>query len=158
MVAAQPSPGRGARRVLIAAALVLTCVAGFMSLLAAVDAEIALRGVPASATVVEAGEQHRSRRSWTAEVRLAVPQPDGQALVAWAERALPVSGGWSNPPRPPRPGDLVPVLVVPDTPPRIVPEDAVGNRFGWAAKLAFAWALTAGAWLALRGRRRARMA
>lgn|GEM_PF-6664726 len=119
-----------------------------MSLLAAFDADIMLRGAPATAVVVEAGEQRRSRNLWVAEVRLAVPSPGGQELVAWADRPLRVTGGWSNPPRPPRPGDAVAVRVVPDTSARIVPVNAIGNRFGWAAKLAFAWLLAAAAWLA----------
>lgn len=154
-----PLASRGARMLLAGAAVVMTGVAMLATLLAATDAEIAWRGMPVTAVVTEVGEERRGRNHWTAEVVLAVPRPDGTALVAPAWRAMRVRGGWSTPPRPPRPGDRVEAYVVEDSPPRIVPANAVGTWWGWAATLAFAWVLAAGAWLATAtARRRAQAA
>ncbi len=146
--------GRGARILLSVVVAAMTGAAVIASLMAAADAEVALRGTPATATIVETGAEQRWRRSWVIEARLSVPWPEGTQTVAWAERAVPVQGGsWADPARAPRRGDSVAVLLVPDAPPRIVPADALGGRWSWAATLAFIWLLTAGAWAArLRGR------
>ncbi len=141
---------RGLRIVVAGAAVFATLYALFMTILAAADAEIASRGERATAIVVEVGETRRARRLWVAEVMLAVPRPGGVELLAWAARPLRVTGGWSDPARPPRRGDRAEVFVVPDTPPRIVPANAVEGRWTWLVSLGFAWLLAGGAWIATR--------
>jgi hypothetical protein len=140
--------GRPARLLLAAGVVAVTLYAVGTTVVAAVDAEIAARGEPATGIVVEAGELRRTRTLWHAEAQLAVPRPDGTELVVWAARPLRVTGSWADPARAPRRGDRISVLVVPDTPPRVVPADAVGGRWGWIATLAFAWTLAAAAWAA----------
>ena len=141
---------RGARFIVAGAAALATLYALFTTILAAADAEIAARGERATAIVVELGETRRDRRLWVAEVMLAVPRPGGADLVGWAARPLRVTGGWSDPARPPRRGDRAEVFIVPDTPPRIVPANAVESRWTWLVTLGFAWLVVGGAWWATR--------
>jgi hypothetical protein len=141
--------GRGARLAVAGAALALTLYALFQTVLIVAEMEIVVRGEPAIGLVIDVGEERITRRLWTVEVMLAVPRPDGSELTAWAERPTRVTGGWSAPARSPRQGDRIPALVLPDTPPRIVPESAHGSAFGRIATLAFAWGLVAAAWSAV---------
>lgn len=135
---------RGPRRALLGlAALLLGGAALLLTVVALDDALIALGDRRATATVLEVGALQRSRSGLHYEVRLRVPLPEGPPLEAWADRALKVTGGWSDPPRRPVPGDAIAVYVGAD-PPRIVPAAAVGSLWGWIAPLGFAWALLAG--------------
>ena len=138
------------RRLLLGGAVAfLAAFTLFQSLLALDDALIVLAGRPATATVVEVGAMQRSRAGLHYEVFLRVDDPDAPPLEAWADRARRVTGGWSNPPRRPVPGDTIAVHVD-TTPPRIVPADSIGGRWGWIGTLCFGWTLTVGAALAAR--------
>lgn len=125
----------------------MVAVSLIMTLLAAAEAEIRLRGVPAVATIEEVGRAQRSKQGMRYPVRLRV---DG--TVAWAERDMLVTGTWEHRPLRPQPGQGVEVLVVPDDPPRLVPVAALERAWEIVAGLLLSWAIALGAVWAARHR------
>jgi hypothetical protein len=127
----------------------MVTVAALMSVMAAVEAEIRLRGIPGTAIIEEVGPGQRTKQGmrYPATLRL-----DG--VTAKAERDLLVTATWDGPPARPRPGERVEVLLVPDDPPRLVPVAALGALWetlaglvaAWTIAVAAAWATTRPAW------------
>ncbi len=126
----------------------MVTVAALMSVMAAIEVEIRMRGIPRLAVIEEIGPGQRTKQGmrYPATLRL-----DG--VTAKAERDLLVTGTWDAPPRRPRPGETVEVLLVPDDPPRLVPVAALGPLWEWVAGLVLAWAIAlAASWAATRSR------
>jgi hypothetical protein len=119
----------------------------FMGLLALGDALIVLEGRPATATVLAAGPLEPGRtggRRYPVRLRIEGEVP----VEAWAERAMRLRGGWSDPEPPPRPGDRIAVYLAP--PDRIVPVSAVASLWSWVFPLGLACTISAAALMALR--------
>lgn len=136
---------RWARLLVAAAAAFALGMALVQTVLALADAAIVLEGERSLATVTELGAERRTRQSWTVEAALRAEPASGPAVTAWAERPVPIHGSWSNPPRPPRVGDRVPIFLLQGTEPRLIPVDAVRGRWAYAAILPFAWLIAGGA-------------
>ncbi len=137
-MAGEPPPGQ--RRLLRAAAAAALVMAGVVTMLAAADAEVALHGRRATATVEEVGEARRSRQGIRYEAKLRADD-----IVAWADRPLRVTGGWSAPPVVPRPGDQVAVFIMAGNAPRLVPASALEGWWEWLVAVPLAWLIAAAA-------------
>jgi hypothetical protein len=140
---------RRQRLILFGAASAAMTFALMYTVLAAAEAEIMLRGRRTIATVEQVGEEQRSRQGVRYPLLLRVEE-----VVAWGERPLRVTGGWSAPPVTPRPGDRVDVFVMPDDPPRFVPVGSLEGPWHWLVSVSCAWLVAAGAiWAGLRSPR-----
>jgi hypothetical protein len=138
---------RAARwQVLLAAGMAVFAglLAVMMTVLAVGDADVATRGVRAVAIVEEVGPERRSRQDWRVELRLRAPFA-GAEVTGWAEPPMRVTGSWEKAPQLPLPGQGIEGYVMPDTPPRIVPVNAVGSRWSWVLTLPLYWLFAAGA-------------